>query len=270
MCLARARSSLSTIGIRPLVLIFSSHVALGGVGGAAQAAELARSDIDGALAPTVLYARHPGLGPPGGATVPLATFEGVLEGLEAAGAFKDARALITGYFASADQIVAAARAVDRVRVANSSAWIVVDPIMGDDGGRYVSERVAGALMGQLAPRADLLTPNAWELGSLTGARVEGPSQAIAAAQTLGCATLVSSLSLGAQIGVVWTDGREAWLATHHRAPLDPKGAGDHLTVAFVAAIVAGATPEAALDRAVTAVATRVVGASVEVKLERLL
>jgi pyridoxine kinase len=58
----------------PLVLILSSHVAASPVGGGAQAAALARLGIETALVPTVLFGRHPGLGPPGGGPVPQEVF----------------------------------------------------------------------------------------------------------------------------------------------------------------------------------------------------
>ena len=53
----------------PLALIISSHVAASHVGGAAQAGALSILRIDAMVAPTVLYGRHPGWGPPGGAKV---------------------------------------------------------------------------------------------------------------------------------------------------------------------------------------------------------
>ena len=54
----------------PLALILSSHVAASRVGGSAQALALAQFKIDSIVVPTVLYGRHPGWGPPGGAPVP--------------------------------------------------------------------------------------------------------------------------------------------------------------------------------------------------------
>ena len=250
------------------VLILSSFVAASAVGGGAQAAALAALEVEAILAPTVLFGRHPGLGAPGGGAVPIEIFEGVLEGVAATGAFAGLEAVITGYFAHPAQVAAAARAIDAVRAANPGVLIVVDPIMGDDGkGLYVDGAVAAALAAELIPRADLVTPNAWELGRLTGRVVATADDALAAARDLGRPVLVSSVPVGRSIGVLWADEREAWLACHVRAPFAPNGSGDLLTCLFVAATLGGAAPADALETAVSDVASQVLRCNAYVSLE---
>ncbi len=253
-----------------MILILSSFVASSPVGGGAQAVALARLEVETVLAPTVLLGRHPGLGPPGGGPVGPALFESVLAGIEANGVFARAEAVICGYFADPAQVAAAARTIDAVRAARPSAMIVVDPIMGDTvGGLYVKPEVARALAADLIPRADLIAPNAWELGRLTGTAIASPAEALAAVRELGKTALVSSVPVGRAIAVMWTDGAEAWLAAHGRSEIDPKGAGDLLTALFTAAILGGATPPEALETAVGDVAASVQGADVEISLEAL-
>jgi pyridoxine kinase len=253
-----------------MILILSSFVAAGDVGGGAQMTALARLDVDAALAPTVLFGRHPGLGPPGGGTVSAELFSGVLDGLEAAGAFASARALITGYFASAAQVEIAGAAIDRLRRASPSARVVVDPIMGDgDKGLYVPAAVAAAIAQTLAPRADLLAPNAWELQRLTGCVVTDAASALEAAREAARPTLVSSVPVGRRIGVLWTDGVEAWLASHARAPEVPRGTGDLLTALFTAALVDGAAGPDALETAVADVAALALGGEARVDMEKV-
>jgi len=248
-------------------LILSSHVASSRVGGSAQALALAQFKIDPILAPTVLYGRHPGWGEPGGAPVPIEVFEGLLEGVEASGALARADLVLTGYFASADQVLVAARAIDVVRAAPRrkgarQALIVVDPIMGDAGvGLYVPQAVANAIAGELLPRADLVAPNAWELERLTGLSARDPASAVLAARRLGRPTLVSSVERGPDIGVVYADSSEAWLAAHVRSPAVPRGSGDLLTALFAAALLEGQTPAYALSRAVGGVAETVYAAA---------
>jgi pyridoxine kinase len=240
----------------PTVVILSSYVAASRVGGMAQALALAALGIEPVLAPTVLFGRHPGRGAPGGGVVANEAFEGVLTGLEADGVFGRADAVITGYFASAEQVRAAAGAIDAVR-AVGRARIIVDPIMGDAGRLYVSEAVAEALATELVPRADLITPNAWELERLSGSPVSDPQSAARAAQSLGKAALVSSVSYGEQIGVVFADADRAWLASHSRVARAPNGTGDLLTALFAAALLTGAPADQALARAVGGVADAV-------------
>ena len=253
-----------------MILILSSFVASSPVGGAAQALALARLEIESVLAPTVLLGRHPGLGPPGGGPVDPALFESLLAGIEANGVFERTQALICGYFADPGQIAAAARTIDAVRAAKPAAMIVVDPIMGDtSGGLYVKPEVSRALADDLVPRADLIAPNAWELGRLTGTVIASPTEALAAARELGRPALVSSIPVGRAIGVMWTDGKEAWIAAHARSAIDPKGAGDLLTALFTAALLGGAAPADALETAVGDVAALVLGRDVEISLEAL-
>lgn len=250
------------------VLILSSFVAASAVGGGAQSAALAALEIEAILVPTVLFGRHPGLGPPGGGAVAIEIFEGMLEGVAATGAFADLEAVITGYFADPAQVAAAARTIDAVRAANPNVLIVVDPIMGDDGkGLYVKGPVAAAIAAELVSRADLITPNAWELGRLTGRVVAGPGDALAAARDLGRAVLVSSVPVGRSIGVLWADEREAWLACHIRAPFAPNGTGDLLTCLFAAALLGGAAPADALETAVSDVASQVLRGGADISLE---
>jgi len=253
-----------------VIVIVSSLVAASPVGGGAQAAELARLGFETALVPSVLFGRHPGLGPPGGGPTPQALFEGMLSGIETSGALSTAEALIAGYFSTAEQVAAAARFIDTVRAANPGAWIVVDPIMGDGAsGLYVSEAVAGALAGELVPRADLITPNAWELARLSGRPAAGVDETLAAARALGRSVLASSIAAGDEIGVLYASADETWLASHARHQSDPKGAGDRLAALFVGHRLKDKTVEEALRAAVARIAEQVTGGSAPVRMARL-
>jgi pyridoxine kinase len=253
-----------------MILILSSFVASSAVGGSAQVLALAGLELQSVLAPTVLFGRHPGLGPPGGGAVDPAIFAGVVEGIRANGVFGRLDAVITGYFADPAQVATAAEAIDAVKAARPGALIVVDPILGDDGkGLYVHPAVAEALASQLVPRADLITPNAWELGFLAGRPVTEPRSALAAARSMGRPALVSSIPMTGALGVLWSDGREAWLASHARAAVAPNGTGDLLACLFTAAVLGGAAGPDALETAVGDVADVVLGRDAAISLEAL-
>jgi pyridoxine kinase len=185
-------------------------------------------------------------------------FESVLGGVEASGAFVGLDAVITGHFSSAAQVASAVEALERVRAASPGATFVVDPIMGDaDKGLYVREPVAEALAAELIPLADIVAPNAWELGRLTGHAVTDAASAVAAARALGKPALVSSVRAGDDIGVVYALADEAWVARHRRRDAAPKGTGDLLTALFAAGLLNGLAPARALAVAVGAVAEAV-------------
>ncbi|MDE2355327.1 MAG: bifunctional hydroxymethylpyrimidine kinase/phosphomethylpyrimidine kinase [Alphaproteobacteria bacterium] len=253
-----------------MILILSSFVAASPVGGGAQLKALAALETEVVLVPTTLFGRHPGLGPPGGAAVAPEVFAGVLDGVAATGVLDRLTALITGYFASAAQIEPVAGLIDEVRRRSSECLVVVDPIMGDTGkGLYVGAEVARAQADLLTPRADLLAPNAWELQRLTGCVISDPASARAAAREAGRAVLVSSVPAGREIGVLWSDGEEAWLARHARVERPVHGAGDLLTALFTAALAEGASGPDALETAVSDVAAFVLGEAPAVTLEAL-
>jgi pyridoxine kinase len=252
-----------------MALILSSHVAGSRVGGSAQALALVPFKIDPIVVPTVLYGRHPGWGAPGGATVPVEAFEGMLDGIEANGLFGLTDLVLSGYYASVEQVRAAGRAIDAVKAAprDGSATrkpiVVVDPTMGDAGkGLYVPAEVAAAIAEELIPRADLVCPNAWELQRLTGAETRDPVQAMRAARLLGKPVLVSSVQRGNEIGVVYADKKEAWLAAHARSETAPNGTGDLLTALYAASLLGGQTVSYGLARAVGGLAETITSANI--------
>jgi pyridoxine kinase len=253
----------------PLALIISSHVAGSQVGASAQAAALAQFRIESMVTPTVLYGRHPGWGIPGGAPVPIEVFEGMLDGIEANGLFGQVDLVITGYFATAAQVRAAARVIDAVResprqgAATRKPVIVVDPTMGDAGkGLYIPSETADEIIADLIPRADVVACNAWELQKLTGVDSRDPIAAMKAARLLGKTTLVSSVHRGAEIGAVLADRKEAWLAAHAKADHSPNGTGDLLTALYAASILEGQTFSYGLARAIGGVAETVTAANI--------
>jgi pyridoxine kinase len=136
-------------------------------------------------------------------------------------------------------------------------------------GLYVPPAVATAQADILVPRADLISPNAWELQRLTACVIADPASALAAAREAGRPVLVSSVPMGRNIGVLWTDGEEAWLASHRKGPGAPNGTGDLLTALFTAALLEGASGPDALETAVSDVATQVLGAETPITLEAL-
>ncbi len=250
----------------PLALLISSHVAASTVGGGASAPVLNAAGIDSMLVPTVLYGRHPGWGAPGGAAVAQDVFQSMLDAIEAQGLFKRTDLVLTGYFADPGQVFAAAAAIDAVREARRGddvrPLIVVDPVLGDaPDGLYVAPQIALAIRDQLLPRADLVTPNAFELGHLTGRLLTDLGSMLRAARALERPALVSSLPRHGRLGVMYVDGDEAWLVTHERCPQAPKGTGDVLTAEFAAARLGGLDPRPALERAVAATVSLVMRAN---------
>jgi pyridoxine kinase len=169
--------------------------------------------------------------------------------------------VLTGYFASPAQVEAAAGLVAAVKAARPDAVHLCDPVMGDlradgSGGLYVPETVAAAIHARLMPQADIATPNAFELGWLTGRPVATTAEIIAAAGALGPSTVVvtSAPALMARSAAnLLVTARGAVQVEHPRLDGAPNGTGDLLAAAFLARVLDGAAPDKALERAAAVV-----------------
>lgn len=228
---------------------------------------LARAGFTPEHVPTVVFGRHPGLGAPGGGPVPDAVFAGALDGLLAHGAHERARAILTGYFASAEQVRAAAVFIQAAKATNPDLFVLVDPICGDglaDGtadGLYVKRETAEALAARLVPLADIVTPNAFELAFLTGRPVTDAVSARAAATALQRAVLVTSVPDGPdRLAVLLADGEGDCFAVVDRLEGVPHGTGDLLAALALVASLKGETGQALCDD-VTSTCERVIRAS---------
>lgn len=247
----------------PLALIMSSFVAASRIGGAAQQYVLAAHKIDPVLAPTVMFGRNPARGAAGEVTPP-DVFRRMLGDIEADALFGLVDLVITGHFSLPEQVEIAAGVLGRVRDAGREGAytgrpvVVVDPIMGDaPKGLYVKPEVAAAVAARLVPLADWITPNVWELGRLAGGEVHDAQQACEAVRRLGARALVTSVPVGADIGLLLVDGERAVQFSHPRLEQAPYGTGDLVTASFGAGLVEGLDPVDAAERAARAAAETV-------------
>ena len=120
--------------------------------------------------------------------------------------------------------------------------LVVDPVMvATSGARLLQPAAIRALLGDLLPRADLVTPNLDEAAILVGAPLESVEDLRGAARAIrdrfGCAVLLKGGHLrGLREAVdIFYDGREEWLL---KAPF-VRGVSTHGTGCTYSAAVAG-------------------------------
>jgi pyridoxine kinase len=167
------------------VLILSSWVAFGHVGLSAGGPALQALGHTVTQLPTVMLSNHPGWPHVAGQAVPVAQIDAMVQALDDNGWLAEQDALLIGYLPSPAHVAQACALVARLRQVCSALRVVVDPVLGDlPKGLYVPQPVAEALRDDLLPLADVLTPNRFELGWLTGHAVDTLDQARTAAQTL--------------------------------------------------------------------------------------
>jgi pyridoxine kinase len=239
----------------PFVLSIQSEVVYGHVGQGAARFALQILGFEVLSLPTVLLSNHPGHGPPQGETIPSDKLRALLRGLAARGLFKETVAILSGYLGEAAHAAVVAEAVAMVRRENPKAIYLCDPVFGDDGGAYAKLGVAEAMARDLIPIADIVTPNRFEMVSLTARQISDPTSAVSAARALARPeTVVTSVPLdGERLGAVAIKGDATWCAGGPRLEGVPNGTGDLLSALYLGWRLKGLEPNAALGRATAAV-----------------
>ncbi|WP_108658401.1 bifunctional hydroxymethylpyrimidine kinase/phosphomethylpyrimidine kinase [Acuticoccus kandeliae] len=227
------------------VVAISSLVMRGAVGLRAIVFALERRGHRVWPVPTITLPWHPGLGP-STRSVP-AEMPAQLDEL---GRFAgEVDAVLTGYFANAAEVEAAATFIDRVKAARPDALVLVDPVSGDENGRYVPAPVADAIRTLLLPRADIATPNVNELADLgTGATIDDRARSLGAKRV----AVTSAIAHDGRIGSLLLGAGGRWQVEHAAVTPAPRGTGDFFSAILLAAIIEGAAEEAALAEAAAA------------------
>ena len=224
----------------PAILSIQSQVAFGHVGNSAAVLPLQRLGFEVLALNTVQLAHHPGYGAFAGAPTPAPVLAAIVDGLARIGALERCRALLSGYLGepAAGQVVA--DAARRLKAVRPGALFVCDPVIGDEhSGVFVRPGVREVIQDVLMPLADVLTPNAFELGLLSGIPVTGPPSALEAAQVLRAQGVGVVLATGlrvadpGEIGVLAVGGQGAWLVLTPRHDTVLHGTGDALSALFL-------------------------------------
>ncbi|MFT3728089.1 MAG: pyridoxal kinase [Terricaulis sp.] len=235
------------------ILSIQSQVAGARVGNSVAAFAMERLGVRVWQLPTTILGRRPDHGPPGGGPIPAETLASLFDGLAADGVLGEIDAVLTGYLGDGDQVAVVLDAVERVKAANGKAVFVCDPVLGDDGKLFVRDELADAMLNGLAPHADWLTPNAFELGLMTGRTINSLTAARDAARRIGKPTLCTSIRTAIGMGNLFAAPTGDWFCETARLPRAPKGTGDLLTALFVGRRVRGEAPAVALEAATGAV-----------------
>lgn len=233
------------------VIVATSLVARGRVGARAAAFALERLGHEVWLLPTIVLPFHPGHGPGTKWLPPDAAFDGLVDDLIRRPDFGSVDAVLTGYLGAPAQTVALARLIDALRDQRDDVMVLVDPVIGDEGGLYLPEETASAIRDTLIPRADIATPNRFELGWLTGMPVDSNRDiATAAAALPSPMTLVTSAEpmLRGKAATLLKTPAETWLAEADHVADPPNGPGDLIAALFLAHRLGGLTPDQALSR----------------------
>ncbi len=244
------------------ILSIQSAVAYGHVGNSAAVFPLQRIGVEVLPVYTVNFSNHTGYGAWRGPLIAPDDVRAVITGIEERGVLGQIDAVLSGYQGSegiGDVIV---DAVARVKAANPDAVYACDPVMGNaKSGCFVAPAIPDLLRDRVVPVADIITPNQFELGYLTGtepADLESTLASVDAARAMGPRTvLVTSVERPDQpddtIEMLAVDDAGAWIVQTPLLPLKANGSGDVTAALFTAHYVASGSAASALSKTVSSV-----------------
>jgi pyridoxine kinase len=256
------------------ILSIQSSVAYGYVGNSAAAFTLQRLGHEVWPVLTVHFSNHTGYGAWRGPLLAPSDVAEVIAGIADRGVLGSADAVLSGY--QGDPAVGAVilDAVDQVKAANPDAVYCCDPVMGDVGrGMFVREGIPQYMRDVVVPRADIITPNHFELDFLADRTTTSLTEVLAAVdvvrETGPRHVLVTSVVHGdastGSVDVVAVSDEGAWVVTTPLLPINPNGGGDVTAALYLAHLSTTGSPARALERTVSSVlavleATLAVGA----------
>lgn len=237
------------------VISVQSQLVYGHAGNSAAVPPLRALGVRVAEIPTTLLSNAPFYDTTRGRVLPADWFADLLRGASERGLPQRARMLVSGYFGSVGNGVAFADWLDETLPGCPDLRYCLDPVIGDTHtGPYVEPGLEAVFIERLLPHAWLVTPNAFELGRLTGLPALAQDDAIAAARVLleRGPQWVLAHSVGGTQGelVTLAVGREGvWRWTSPLLAVDVAGTGDVLMALIVAFLLRGETLQQAISRA---------------------
>lgn len=155
--------------------------------------------------------------------------------------FGEIDAVLSGYQGGDDIAEVIIDAVAQIKEANPNAVYACDPVMGNaKSGCHVSDNIPPLLRDKVVPVADIITPNQFELGYLTGKEahdLDSTLEAVEAARAMGPQTvLVTSVvrpdRTEGTIEMLVVDEKGKWIVETPYLPFKRNGSGDVTAALF--------------------------------------
>ncbi|MGR4009848.1 pyridoxal kinase PdxY [Leucobacter sp. 1207-22] len=225
------------------MLSIQSSVSYGHVGNSAAVFPLQRIGVEVMPVSTVCFSNHTGYGSWGGPMLSGDNVRDIVAGVEDRGGLAGVAAVLSGYQGGDDIGDAILDAVARVKRHSPDAIYACDPVLGNaTSGCHVAPEVQSLIRDRVVPHADLITPNQFELGFITGTSpdtLESTLASIDAAMSIGPKyVLVTSVVTPDQaedtISMIAATPAGAWMVTTPRLPLKANGSGDVTAALFTA------------------------------------
>ena len=225
------------------ILSIQSAVAFGHVGNSAAVFPLQRIGVEVLPVYTVNFSNHTGYGEWRGPLISPDDVREVLLGIEERGVFPQIDVVLSGYQGGEGIADVILEAVERVKAANPKAVYSCDPVMGNaKSGCFVAPAIPVLLRDRVVPAADIITPNQFELGFLTGTEPDTLESTLASVDLVRATgprtVLVTSVERpdreDGTIEMLAVDDSGAWLVQTPYIPMKANGSGDVTAALFTA------------------------------------
>lgn len=223
------------------ILSIQSAVAYGHVGNSAAVFPLQRLGHEVWPVNTVNYSNHTGYGAWKGPMIPADDVRAVIQGIGERGEFANIDAILSGYQGGSDIADVIVDAVAAVKAENPDAVYACDPVMGNaKSGCHVADDIPPLLRDKVVPVADIITPNQFELGYLTGREATDLAStlgAVDAARRMGPKTVLVTSVLRPErqdgtVEMLVVDDKGAWIVETPFLPFKCNGSGDVTAALF--------------------------------------
>lgn len=247
------------------ILSIQSSVAYGHVGNSAAVFPLQRLGHEVWPVFTVHFSNHTGYGAWRGPLLAPADVAEVIAGIGERGVLGDCDAVLSGYQGDPAMGAVILDAVATVKSLNPSAVYCCDPVIGDVGrGVFVRPGIPEFIRDEVVPRADVLTPNHFELEFLAGGEARTADEVLDAVDAVRARgprdVLVTSVRYDDNdaahedtLELVAVSDEGAWAVTTPLLPIAPNGGGDLTAALYLAHLLETSSPAVALGRTTASV-----------------
>ena len=244
------------------ILSIQSSVSYGHVGNSAAVFPLQRIGHEVMPIYTVMFSNHTGYGEWGGPLLTGDNVRDVVRGIDARGGLDDVQLVLSGYQGGNDIGDAILDAVALVKARNPESVYACDPVLGSaSSGCFVAPEVQSLIRDRVVPAADLITPNQFELGFLTGTDPHTIDETLASVDLIrqnGPQTVLVTSVLRPdrpegtiEMLAVTPDG--AWIVQTPQLPFKANGSGDVTAALFSAQLRGSGDAASALGRTAASV-----------------
>lgn len=247
------------------ILSIQSSVAYGHVGNSAAVFPLQRLGHEVWPVFTVHFSNHTGYGAWRGPLLAPADVAEVIAGIGERGVLGECDAVLSGYQGDPAMGAVILDAVAQVKALNPSAVYCCDPVIGDVGrGVFVRPGIPEFIRDEVVARADVLTPNHFELEFLAGGEARTADEVLDAVDAVRARgprdVLVTSVRYDDNdaahedtLELVAVSDEGAWAVTTPLLPIAPNGGGDLTAALYLAHLLESSSPAVALARTTASV-----------------